>query len=180
MIENNFFYWKKLVRCLPTFSTENRKKIQLAGLSGLFQILQHGHVFKPRNPEQIFYLHNRECGMPVLNRNTSVFLALSFGEILPFEVRKVHKFPNIIYISTEEQNTNIILNVWNQNNKIWEIFYKYPESRVFTMRKTEIFHLHTYIKIIFRYSASPPVTTVSVYHVTFVCVIEAMEVLSKS
>jgi len=66
--------------------------------------------------------------MRVLNKNTSVFLALCFGEISPLEVRNLRKFPNIFYISTEQQNIKIILSAWNQHNKMWEIFYKYLES----------------------------------------------------
>jgi hypothetical protein len=98
--------------------------MQLSRRSVLFQILQNGQVHKPQNPEQIFDLHTPECCMRLLKANTSVFLALCFREISLFEVRNVHKFPNIFYVSTEQQNTNTVLSVWNQNNKIWEMLYK--------------------------------------------------------
>jgi hypothetical protein len=83
----------------------------MASNSVVFQILQHGQVHKPRNPEQIFDLHNQEFCMRVLNTNTSVFLVLGFGEISPFEVLNLHKFHNKFYIYTEKQNTNIILSI---------------------------------------------------------------------
>jgi hypothetical protein len=146
-IENNFFCWKNLIRCLPTFSTEKGKNysFQVALLCSKYCSMD-----KSINPEILnkyltFITENVVCVCYI--RTPRCFLALCFGEISPFEVRNVHKFLNIFYISTKQQNTNIILSVWNQNNKIWEMGYKYLKSCFYNEKNWNLSSPQVYLKL---------------------------------